>query len=197
MTALVFCDTETTGLSLFDDIWEFAAVRREDDGTESEHHFFVRHSRSKAAKLPDRFRTDLQRRYDRDRALTRAAAAKAMHAVTQGRPHIVGAVPNFDTERIAALMRQYGYDPDWHYHLIDVENLAVGWLWGRFGWMSDDVKDKIRDGTTRPWRSDDLSRMCGVEPPNESERHTALGDVRWVMRWYDKLMDVEAMKDAA
>ena len=37
-------------------------------------------------------------------------------------------------------------------------------------------------------RSDDLSRACGVEPPTEDERHTALGDARWVKRWYDHIM---------
>ncbi len=39
-----------------------------------------------------------------------------------------------------------------------------------------------------PWRSDELSRACGVEPPNEEERHTALGDARWVKRWYDHII---------
>lgn len=90
MTALVFMDTETTGLSLDDDIWEFAAIRREEDGAEETTHLF------------------LQR---------------------------------------------------------------VG----------------VADEIGLPWKSDDLSRACGVEPPTEDERHTALGDARWVMRLYDAI----------
>lgn len=38
-----------------------------------------------------------------------------------------------------------------------------------------------------PWSSDELSRACGVEPPPPADRHTALGDARWVMRWYDTI----------
>ena len=46
MTApLVFLDTETTGLALDDDIWEFAAIRREPDGTEARLHLFERRDR--------------------------------------------------------------------------------------------------------------------------------------------------------
>lgn len=47
---------------------------------------------------------------------------------------------------------------------------------------------ELRDIITPPWRSDDLSRLCGVEPPTKEERHTALGDARWVKRWYDHII---------
>lgn len=39
-----------------------------------------------------------------------------------------------------------------------------------------------------PWRSDELSRLIGVEPPGEAERHTALGDARWAARAWDAVM---------
>ena len=92
--------------------------------------------------------------------------------------HIVGAVPDFDTRHLTSLYRRFKYEPPrWHYHLIDVEAMAVGWLHGQF---SD-------PNITLPWRSDDLSRACGVEPPSEDERHTALGDARWAARWYRTL----------
>lgn len=41
---------------------------------------------------------------------------------------------------------------------------------------------------TPPWPSDELSRLCGVEPSGEHERHTALGDARWAMRRYDAII---------
>lgn len=189
MTALVFLDTETTGLSLDDDIWEFAAIRREENGTETEHHMFLRHDEFRCQELPEPFRSDHMRRFPNVEqhgawhpdALATREAAQRIAALFTDRPHVVGAVPNFDTERLAILLRVHGHRPGWHYHLIDVENLAAGWLCG------------TRPAGSRfpelPWDSDVLSRACGVEPPGEGERHTAMGDVRWAMRLYDAIVD--------
>jgi hypothetical protein len=60
---------------------------------------------------------------------------------------------------------------------VDVENLAVGYLAG------------IGSVFTPPWNSDRLSEALGLEPVDESERHTALGDARWAMRIYDAVMN--------
>jgi hypothetical protein len=188
---LVFLDTETTGLSLDDDIWEFAGIRREADGSEVELHLFIEHSTHKCRQLPDSFLLDHQRRFpasDESRwhpkVTGRHRAAELIHGFTGiGRPHIVGAVPNFDTERLSLLLRSYGdVEPGWHYHLIDVENLAVGWIHGGINAAYD------FDPPPLPWRSDDLSRAVGVEPPGEGERHTAMGDARWAMRLYDRIV---------
>lgn len=181
MTApLVFMDTETTGLSLDDDIWEFAAVRREPDGSETELHMFIEHSREKCAALPSNFRSDHYDRYLDHRAHTKAQAASAMFHFTRekdgtGKPHIVGAVPNFDTERVARTLALSNLPPGWHYHLIDVENLAAGYLAATL------------DTFAPPWDSNDLSMGVGVDP-NQFERHTAMGDVRWAMAIYDAVM---------
>ena len=43
-------------------------------------------------------------------------AAKVVAAWTHG-AHIVGAVPNFDAEVLASLLRYNGLTPAWHYHL--------------------------------------------------------------------------------
>ncbi|WP_127516381.1 hypothetical protein [Nocardia sp. FDAARGOS_372] len=51
-------------------------------------------------------------------------AAVTVERWTRG-AHIVGAVPNFDTECLAAMLRRHGLCPAWHHHLIDVEALAV------------------------------------------------------------------------
>jgi len=190
MSILVFLDTETTGLSLDDDIWEFAAIRREADGSQTEHHLFVEHETTKCARLPESFRADHRRRFpishgpDWDKNVhSRRGLADAVVGLTSDRPHIVGAVPNFDTERLAILLRRYALEPAWHYHLIDVENLAVGWIHGKYG-TKDEAEARA---VALPWDSDDLSRACGVEPPGEGERHTALGDARWAMRLYDAI----------
>jgi hypothetical protein len=91
---------------------------------------------------------------------------------------IVGAVPNFDTEVLARLLRKNGFLEAWHYHLRDIEAMAIGYLAGQ----------GLEFIPGADWKSDDLSKACGVEPPNDEERHTALGDARWVMRWYDAIM---------
>jgi len=177
MSTLVFLDTETTGLSLNDDIWEVAMIVREGTGPDTEFHAFVEHDKRKAERLPMPFLADYRKRYGQGRALTGESVAVSVHQVTQG-AHIVGAVPNFDTERLAILLRRHDLEPAWHYHLIDVETLAVGWL------AAQGIHPEL------PWRSDDVSRVVGVEPPGEDVRHTALGDARWARDLYDAIMKI-------
>jgi hypothetical protein len=172
---IVFLDTETTGLSLTDDIWDFAAIVREPGEPDREVQTYVRHDFAKAQRLPESFLGDYRARYDHDLALTGYQAARLIADLTADRAHIVGAVPNFDTERLGRLLAFYDIKPAWHYHLIDVENLIVGYLAGK--------------GTvlTPPWDSDHLSAAVGVIAPKE-ERHTALGDARWTRDIYDAVM---------
>lgn len=183
---LVFLDTETTGLAPCDEIWEFAAIRREPDGAETETHFFIDHEPSLCRRLPDSFLADHLKRFPTwhgqrpENVKSKLEAAELiLDLFREGRPHVVGAVPNFDTERIAALCRQYagGPGPGWHYHLIDVENLAVGYLAARGGVLD----------CSPPWKSDVIAELVGVTI-TEEERHTALGDARWAMRIYDAVM---------
>ncbi len=115
---LVFMDTETTGLSLTDDIWEFAAIRREPDGTETTAHIFIEHDRDKCRELPLSFRDDHYARFRDHHAYTRRDACQVITDVFRnGKPHVVGAVPNFDTERLAQFVsKQWPHWPPlgWH-----------------------------------------------------------------------------------
>lgn len=179
---LVFLDTETTGLTLDDDIWEIAAIRRDPDGTETELHLFVEHDVTKCGALPERFLADHRARFRADSAIRDDLAALALHDLfshphSDVKPHVVGAVPNFDTERLARLLARYGFAVPWHYHLIDVENLAVGYLAARGGVLD----------CSPPWKSDIIAQLVGVTI-TEAERHTAMGDARWAMRIYDAVM---------
>lgn len=194
MSAVVFLDTETTGLSMADDIWEIAAIRRAEDGTETELHLFVEHSRAKCDSLPLSFREDHYNRYLDHKAVSRKEACQRVADLFRnGKPHVVGAVPNFDTERLthmAELEWPRWSDPKfgWHYHLIDVENLAVGWIAANL--------DKIpnESGSTLlalPWDSDVISAAVGVDP-QRFPRHTAMGDVRWAMAIYDAVISTPA-----
>ncbi|MBO0875368.1 MAG: hypothetical protein J2P19_18455 [Pseudonocardia sp.] len=103
--------------------------------------------------------------------------------------HLVGAVPAFDADVLAQRMRAHGVLPSWHHHLIDVEAMAVGWLYGKYGNPDNGGRpvEAEGDAVTPPWRSDDLAQACGVEPATDDERHTALGDARWCARWWDAM----------
>lgn len=183
---LCFLDTETLGLPLQAPVWEFAAIRREPDGQETHYHAFFDHNDFNGAgyfteDLPDEFRNDYHTRYDHKKALKGGERAAFVYAATAG-AHIVGACPNFDTERLALLMRQYEIEPRWHYHLIDVENVVLGYL-ARHNKL--DHTDTI--DLAPPMKSDWLSHQVGVDPA-QFGRHTAMGDCLWVRAQWDAVM---------
>lgn len=255
---IVFLDTETNGLHADRRPWEIAWIRREPDGTEIERCIQIADVDNTNAELKG---LQVGRFHKRWKGGPRASATliskswneklglggvfggetillefDAAHLVEQVTRDaiIVGAVPNFDTETLAAMLRRHQLCPAWHYQLMDIEALAAGWLTGhqtlipgtealdearlaRFeaeqflrqarepfsGCSAREAEAELMRATRAeaheqrkavaefiapPWRSDDLSRACGVEPPTPEERHTALGDARWVKRWYDHIM---------
>lgn len=140
-------------------------------------------------------------------------AARQVEEWTRGAV-LVGVGVAFDAQTLDPLLRDYGRVPSWHYSVVDVKAMAAGWLraWASqsLRWAAgtdgepeplevrpgllmsisevEQVRQEVIPGLlTPPWRSDDLSRACGVEPPSEEDRHTALGDARWAMRWYDAM----------
>lgn len=207
MTPIVAIDTETTGVHPDRQVWEVAMIRRDDRGKQGEISFFVEVDLSGA----DPFGLSIGRFYERHplgRALSldpdRRSGAKArlpelaawtVAEWTHG-AHLIGAVPNFDADVLDKLLRKHSLIPAWHYHLIDVEALAVGYLAGAVVKRAIDEAHMRGDEPPQvdwsrfqpPWKSDELSRACGVEPPGDDERHTALGDARWALRLYDAIM---------
>lgn len=196
---VVFLDTETTGLDpATEELFEIAAI----DGATGDE--FVFHLEP-LPEVVDRMHpkaAEVNRFHERTAAPdwkwdSPHRVADKLDRVLNG-AHIVGAVPDFDARFLTAW---YGHMqmpvPRWHYHLIDIESMAVGWLIARADETyrrSDGIDRQVqraqnmRDlAATLPWRSDDLSLACGVEPVSETERHTALGDARWVMRWWNRL----------
>lgn len=204
MTApLCFLDTETTGVHPDRQVWEVGMIRRDETG-EHVRSFFVAVSLTHA----DPFGLNVGRFYERHPLgigiasnpadsgvyqlktgpsyLSQEDAASAVVRWTHG-AHIVGAVPNFDTEVLDHLLRAYGLIPSWHYHLVDVEALAVGFLHSQaVEFPGGKAADFVKTGL--PWKSDALTAALGLDPVPDDERHTALGDARWAMRIYDAIV---------
>ncbi|OHU68065.1 hypothetical protein BKG87_22290 [Mycobacteroides chelonae] len=176
MSDLVFMDTETLGLDPLAPVWEFAAIRRYENGIEAKYHCFIDHDPAFwLDMLPAQFQEDYKARFDVQEALKRADAAEMIHTATDG-AHVVGAVPSFDTERLARILNQTGWGaPPWHYHLVDVENVVLGYLAAHGKLLQP------------PWKSDQLSAAIGVNP-NDFDRHTAMGDVLWTRAQWDAVM---------
>lgn len=203
---IVFLDTETTGLHADRRPWEIAMIVRDEHGQRelliqvedvdlsnaeliglNIGGFHDRHVRFNGL---DPEGVDRHRKgWDGMLLAPEREAARAVEQWTRG-AHVVGAVPNFDTECLAAMLRRHGLCPSWHYHLIDVEALMVGWIYGRRAEMLADLESPDRfPPIPLPWKSDDLSRVVGVNPPSEEMRHTAMGDADWAMRIYDQITE--------
>lgn len=175
----VFMDCETISLRHDRRAWEVAAIIREPGGAradDTERTWFVDVDDLDLGELADLKSLEIGGFYARHpqvRAGLAAAFAPSeasvmdeVERVTRG-AWIVGAVPNFDTETLAARMRYRGRLPAWHYHIIDVETLAAG-----------------HGGFRPPWGFDDILAAYGLVY-NEVDRHTALGDARMARDLFD------------
>lgn len=200
---LVFLDLETTGLDPErDQIWEFAAIRSY-QGTETAYHFFVQHDMSLAdSHLPEIFLNQYKRRFHAQDSNIPTIDPTALAAIVRHivfapvggvKPHIVGAVPSFDENFLKVLLIAHGYGSSkgwpWHYHLIDVENLTVGYLNGMLQYGSESKINTlvIQNAISLPWNADELSSTLGIDL-TRYERHTAMGDVQWARAIYQRVM---------
>lgn len=196
---LAFVDTETLGLDpVLNPIWEIAVII---DDTEHVwqrrlprqlHDINVRADSDGPPRIviPDRDRdvyvsewvlenTGIRDRYDHRTALQPWQSAQRFAELVSGR-HLVGAVPSFDEERLRgehrAWCEAWGTRMPWHYHLIDVEALAIG-----------NVSDRFEFDL--PWDSADLSLTVGVDPDDFTPKHSALTDARWAKAMFEAVMN--------
>lgn len=215
MTApIVYVDTETTRLGPRRLPWDLALIRVEPDGTRWEFQTFIDIDLSDA----DPFSLGIGRFYERHPVgiwhaygvseetvdelmdgpptagarpsfMTLEQAAGAWCRWTHG-CHVIGAVPNFDTEVMGDVVRENRLIANHHYHLSDIENLIAGFLRGRLRYdreMTVDERARVMELADLPWDSDALFAEIGVTTP-EGERHTALGDARTVERAHNVLL---------
>lgn len=178
---LVFLDVETLGLKPLAPIWEFAAIRREVNGSficNTKVELFIQHDPTgwlDDPDYPESFKADYRARFDPAKAMPESRAAEIIASYVADGAVVHASNPGFDMERIAILLARNGIEPGWHYHPIDVPTLAQGYLAAR------------RELPEQPWKSDTLSLAAGVDPADYA-RHTALGDVLWTQTLYDAVM---------
>ena len=201
---LAFIDTETTSLRPDRRVWEVGLIVRSESGEDDEYHWFI-HMTDLDLGNADPFALSIGRFYERHPQAGRdmftcgdgwdsePEVMGEIGRLTRG-AHLVGAVVSFDADVLGQRMRDNGILPGWHYHLVDVEALAAGFLAGSFS-ACQSVGDPDADGPTQeeamtaipPWKSEALSRAVGVDP-EDFERHSALGDAKWARAIYDAVM---------
>lgn len=198
-TRICFIDTETTSLRHDRRAWEVALIIRDPGIPDIECSWFIMREDldlGNADPASLRIGRFYERHPDFQGGTAPVAAAPedyVLHEVeryTRG-AHLVGAVPNFDTEVLGERMRANGICPSWHYHLTCAEVLAAGWLNAYAAVMEDgqvagstERAAELRRIAAPPWNSDELSRAVGIEP-DEERRHTALGDAAWARAIFD------------
>ena len=186
---IVSLDTETLGLAVHHPIWELALIRREPDGAQVEHHWYVHHDDLAGdPDLPESFRADYEARYDKSAAILPHDLATILRHLLRPidgqQPILIGSNPSFDAERIGY---QIADDlPDlWHYRAVDVATLAAGWIAGRRS--AERVVTGPHEGVLAPpWKSDDLAATIGVAAG--PHRYTAVADARWALAVWDSVM---------
>lgn len=185
---IVFFDTETTELREDREIWEIGLIVRDPGQPDREQQVIVTDcdftwANPFSLRLGGAYqrhpRFNGGERKDGVAYLDQRQAAAELERVTRDAV-IVGAVPDFDTNGGKILLRRHGLPWSGHYHIHDVETLIVGYLAGQRA-----AGIEVVDLGPPPWKSEDLSRAVGVEPPAPHERHTALGDARWVRDQWD------------
>lgn len=198
-TPLVFIDTETTGTHPERLPWEIAMIRRE-DGIDSRiviqiSDVDLSHAEPKGLEVGGfykRHRAYAPKSEWKDGVMfyRENLAARVVEKWTRD-AHLIGVNPAFDDQTLDAMLRRHNLIPAWHYHVIDVSAMGLGYLRGyadhsrKYGPFDPTQPENT---IAPPYKSDQIAAACGVRPLPDHLRHTALGDATWAMEWYDTIM---------
>lgn len=196
---LAFVDTETVGLDPFlHDAWEIAVILRI-DGLDTEHVFHVEPNLTNATPKA----LEINRYHERTSAPDwhwnnpADVAYRVFNLLTDA--VLVGSNPGFDAAMIRNLIGRHHPIPEtntapWYHHTLDIATFAAGYRFGQAasGAYGGDFLF-ASDYPQVPFRSYDMSRAVGVEPPAKDVAHTALGDAAWARDVYDAVTSGKAV----
>lgn len=180
--SVVFLDCETTGLDPSVHVpWEVAII--EPDGTE---HVWCWRPADVVMEEADltalgigRFRERAPLIYD---GAFEEQVASQVSGLLEGNV-VVGSNPHFDVTMLTAWLDFHHMDWPAHYRPVCAITMAAGLLHGEeLAGMTGPLEI-----LEQPWSSYQISQACSIDPPGEAERHTALGDARWVKRLYEHI----------
>lgn len=186
-TRIVFTDTETTGLNpSYHDVWEVAVVHQRSSSAEDTKVLYqilpnnLRLASEEALQISgfyERFKVPeghQAARIDPDTGSVHpmrfADVQRRLIRQFKGAVMVANNV-TFD----AMFLRRLIQTEPWHYRPIDIIAMAATHL------------GLLTPGDL-PWRSEEVSRKLGVEPPAKGGRHTAMGDALWVRDMWDALV---------
>jgi DNA polymerase III epsilon subunit-like protein len=205
MTRLIYLDTETTSLDERNgEVWEIGAIVRDPGEDDIEYLWQIRPNLEDAnptslrisryyeriqveSRLPDVVQLDSNGNH-----LTTMSSAKlaGILAPMVDGATIVGAVPDFDFRFLRKFLADNGQCWTAHYHLIDIENVAIGYIRGilaQGGRKNPEMVSLLTDLVeTLPWKYVNLCKAFSLFP-DQYEAHTAIGDARLVRDLHDKI----------
>lgn len=199
-------DAETTGLSADKhSMWELALIHRTADGIETEHLWQIKLSKWELEEA-DPKAMEINRFHERYALPDNNAYQVGEMLHSCGTPHpitrdqlrdtltelltgavLVGSNPAFD----AGFLRVFLDAAPWHYRTIDVATLAAGYVHGLAA--STQFPGTGESVAPLPFKSYDMSRAVGVEPPAKDVAHTALGDAAWARDVFDAVTGGKAV----
>lgn len=204
-SAVIVADTETTSLHADTGrVWDFAGFRLEPDGLTSALRVIVEDVDLSDC---DPMSLEIGRFHERHprhggtldpgyELMPEVYAAKEIAEFTsagedQSAPHLFGQVPSFDEERLRRMLTRYGLAHGLHYHLIDAENVALGWL-AHWRHIADVVPSLGASGPPRgillpPYDSRQLAESFRLDVTRFA-KHTGWGDVQATYAWLKAML---------
>lgn len=103
--------------------------------------------------------------------------------------HIVANNPAFDAAILEKLMRRHGgLVRPWYHRLVDVRQLAIGYLYGQeAGLRMADVRYALPENLDS-MPSNEVFKLVGVDPADFQPQHAAMPDARLVRAVFDRII---------